>query len=146
MHSLRIDTDKGEVFALGNAEILNEAFSEVLNNACRELKEQDVTQPVITIRAWSTDGVVRITIRDNALPADGLLISNPFDEDASTYAKQGRGSGLGLAIVRETFRTHGGSCRLFENRGEDGARVAGVTFDASLPLFTPDASREGSDA
>jgi hypothetical protein len=69
-----------------------------------------------------------------------------FDEDASTYAQKGRGSGLGLAIVRETFRTHGGSCQLFENRLEDGHRDVGVTFDASLPLFAAGAPVEESDA
>ncbi len=143
VHGLRVDAENAPVFVLGNSEILNEAFSEVLNNACRELKAQAVLQPLITIRAWAEDSVVRITISDNAFPVDSHLISNPFDEDASTYARQGRGSGLGLTIVRETFRTHGGSCQLLENRGGDGARAAGVTFDASLPLFTSDASEEG---
>ncbi|OJH38244.1 ATP-binding protein [Cystobacter ferrugineus] len=146
VHGLRIDAENPSVFALGNADVLNEAFSEVLNNACRELKEQEIAQPTILIRVWADDGSAKITISDNALPVDRQLISNPFDEDASTYAKQGRGSGLGLAIVRETFRTHGGSCQLLENRDDNGARLAGVTFGASLPLFTLDVMWEEPDA
>jgi signal transduction histidine kinase len=146
VHGLRIDTESPPVFVLGNADILTEAFSEVLNNACRELKENEIAQPAITLRVWEEDGSAKVAIRDNAFPVDSQLISNPFDEDASTYAKQGRGSGLGLAIVRETFRAHGGSCQLLENRDENGARLAGVTFRASLPLFTLESSREEADA
>lgn len=146
VHGLRIDAENPSVYALGDALVLNEAFSEVLNNACRELKEREIGQPTIAIRVWAEGGSARITIRDNALPVDCQLISNPFDEDASTYARQGRGSGLGLAIVRETFRTHGGSWQLLENRDDKGGRLAGVTFGASLPLLTPDVVREEPDA
>jgi signal transduction histidine kinase len=135
VHGLRISAENPSVFTLGNVEILNEAFSEVLNNACRELKEHEIAQPTITIQVWAEDGNAKISISDNAFPVGQHLISNPFDEDASTYVKQGRGSGLGLAIVRETFRTHGGSCQLLENRDGQGSRVAGVTFQASLPVF-----------
>jgi signal transduction histidine kinase len=148
VHGLRLETSRCDqpVMVLGNAEVLGEAFTEVLNNACRELQEQEVQQPTIALRVWSADGFARAAIRDNALPIGKQLIANPFDEDASTYAQKGRGSGLGLAIVRETFRTHGGSCQLFENRLEDGARDVGVTFDASLPLFAAGAPVEESDA
>jgi signal transduction histidine kinase len=128
-----------------NLEILNEALVEVLNNACRELKERRVPEPVVVIKAWCTDSVAWLTIRDNALPNDQQLLSNPFDEDASTYSKHGRGSGLGLAIVRETFRTNGGSCALRANRGPDGSREAGVTFEASLPVYVSTKSREIDD-
>src|SRR5262249_46712300 len=117
-----------------------------LNNACRELKEQEVQQPTIGLKVWSADGVAQLEVRDNALPVGQPLLANPFDEDASTYTKQGRGSGLGLAIVRETFRTHGGSCQLFENRREDGTREAGVTFDGSLPILVPEKPIGGSNA
>lgn len=148
VHGLKLEADGCDepVIVSGNAESLCEAFTEVLNNACRELREQEAQQPTIALSIYSADGVARLAIRDNALPVRQQLIANPFDEDASTYAKEGRGSGLGLAIVRETFRRHGGSCRLFENRLEDGTREAGVTFDASLPLLTEEVLMEGSDA
>lgn len=146
VHGLRIDADNPPLLVLADANVLNEAVSEVLNNACRELKEQAITQPTIVVRVWAEDGSAKIAIRDNAFPVDSHLISNPFDEDASTYAKQGRGSGLGLAIVRETFRTHGGTCQLLENRDDNGTRQAGVTFRASLPLLTPESLKEEADA
>lgn len=146
VHGLRIDADNPSVFVLADANVLNEALTEVLNNACRELKERAIAEPAIAARVWAEDSSAKITIRDNGFPVECHLISNPFDEDASTYAKHGRGSGLGLTIVRETFRAHGGTCQLLENRDDGGRRTAGVTFLASLPLLTPEGSSEETDA
>lgn len=117
---------------LGNAESIRDAIDEVLHNACREMSEHNVCPPAMTIRAWSEGSLFHISIGDNGLPGDARLMDDPFEEDASTYARKGRGSGLGLAIVRETFAAHGGECSLTENFDETGERVSGVTFAASI--------------
>lgn len=118
----------------GNAESIQEAVEEVLHNACREMAEHHVRKSTLTIRSWLDDSHVHFSIADNGLPTGTSLMNDPFEEDASTYAKKGRGSGLGLAIVRETFAAHGGECSLTENYDDEGERVAGVTFTASLSI------------
>ncbi|MDM4018187.1 sensor histidine kinase [Roseiconus lacunae] len=120
----------------GNAESIREAIEEVLHNACREMAEHHVTKSTIVVRTWVDDSHVHFSISDNGLPAGATLMNDPFEEDASTYAKKGRGSGLGLAIVRETFAAHGGDCSLTENYDGDGERISGVTFSASMSITT----------
>lgn len=126
-------TDFEDIVVDGNPESIREAIDEVLSNACRELRERDAVDPRIVLRCWIEQEMAWLSISDNALPATVPLISDPFEEDSSSYAASGRGTGLGLAIVRETFRSHGGACRLNENLTEDG-RIPGVTFVASLSL------------
>lgn len=138
IHGLRVQCvgigDRLTVFA--DEEALAYAVSEVLNNSCRELRERGVSIPTITLHVRRDGENVALSIGDNALPSDSQLIFDPFKEGASSYSKSGRGSGLGLAIVHEVFRTHGGMCRLDENKDELGVRLAGVTFTATLPYYT----------
>lgn len=117
---------------VGNKESLREAIEEVLHNSCRELLEHHAAPPAIVLSAWKDGGRTYFSINDNGLPCDQSLLSDPFEEDASTYASRGRGSGLGLAIVRETFRAHDGECFLEENFDEEGERMPGVTFTACI--------------
>lgn len=116
-------------------EALAYALNEVLNNSCRELRERAVSAPTINLHVRRDGENVTLSIQDNALPTDCQLIFEPFKEGSSSYSRSGRGSGLGLAIVHEVFRTHGGMCRLDENRDESGVRLAGVTFTATLPYY-----------
>lgn len=111
------------------------AIEEVMNNACRELKEKYISDPEISINAYTKNKFIFLSIADNALPIDQNLISRPFDEDSSTYARKGRGSGLGLAIVKETFHSHEGDCSLTENIDSEGNRAPGIIFKAKLPKF-----------
>jgi signal transduction histidine kinase len=122
----------------GNEESIREALEEVLHNACREMAENRVAKPALTLRSWIDGSRAWFSIEDNGLPTGANLMRDPFEEDASTYARKGRGSGLGLAIVRETFAAHGGTCSLTENYDPDGQRVPGVTFTANLSVATHD--------
>ena len=133
---LRIEKYLGpELFVDINMEVITAALEEVLSNACREMKEHSVAQPAIKILIEKNKGSIKFRIIDNGLPVNSNLIENPFDEDASTYARSGRGSGLGLTIVRETFLRHAGNCKLYENQNNDGSRIPGVTFEATLPEY-----------
>lgn len=118
-----------------NSDVITAAIEEVLSNSCREMKEHSVKQPELKIYISKIDNYIQFRIIDNGLPTESALISNPFDEDASKYARSGRGSGLGLTIVRETFLRHGGNCDLYENKSKDGVRFDGVTFEATLPEY-----------
>lgn len=111
------------------------AIEEVIQNSDRELKERKIKNPSILINITRINNRALITIKDNALPPGIDLINSPFDEGASTYARFGRGSGFGLYIVIEAFTKQGGTCRLFENRDDNGVRLPGVTFEATLPIY-----------
>ncbi len=107
---------------------------EILNNSCRELKENNIENPAIEIYLDIDGTNASITIQDNALPVNQSLIERPFDEGSTKY-RGGKGSGLGLTVVRDTFKRHHGSCELVENREENGERKPGVTFKARIPLL-----------
>ena len=123
-----------------DGEIIYAALSEVVENACRELKNRRTENPVLSFDAEIAGGNVVLRIADNAFPEDCALPSDVFEEDASTYARTNQGTGLGLAIVRASFVQHGGRCRLDVNLSEDGTRSCGVTFTGELPYNKGDAS------
>jgi len=110
------------------------AIEEVIKNADRELKERKISNPSILIKINRIKDNAFIAICDNALPPEIELINRPFDEGTSSYSRSG-GSGFGLYIVIEAFTKHGGTCRLFENKDENGDRLPGVTFEATLPIY-----------
>ncbi|MBF0224723.1 MAG: HAMP domain-containing histidine kinase [Desulfobacterales bacterium] len=137
IHELKVDISLPDEPLMLNAdeEALSDAIDEVFNNACREIQEQKTKTPEIKVQAFKDKNNVVFAISDNALPTNDSLILQPFEEGSSSYARSGRGSGFGLVFVRETIRRHGGTCRLIENVDNDGNRIEGVSFKASLPLY-----------
>jgi signal transduction histidine kinase len=134
--NLRVDPYLAEKKVMCSVDYETISFSliEILNNSCRELKENNVESPVIEIYLDIDGTNASIAIQDNALPINQLLIERPFDEGSTKY-RGGKGSGLGLTVVRDTFKRHNGSCELLENREENGERKPGVTFRAKIPLL-----------
>lgn len=117
-----------------NEDTISGAIDEILNNSCREIKENNISSPQISVCLNIENHNAKITISDNALPVSEKLISHPFDEGSTSYGSSGRGSGLGLTIVQETFHKHGGKCTLKENFDNENNRTEGVTFEALIPL------------
>jgi signal transduction histidine kinase len=128
----------------GDARLLGEAFQEVFNNSIRELKTRKTQSPTIDVTISLMQDQVKVSIRDNGLPALVNLIDQPFEEESSTYSQQGQGSGLGLTVVREIILRHSGTCSLTPNCDTDGERVEGVTFACNLrlPQYHPDPSND----
>lgn len=126
---------------VADADRLEAALRQVIDNACRELDKRKPRAPRLALAASLSNGQIVISIADNALPADCELIENPFDEEVSAYRASGQGTGLGLASVRETIRRHGGHCTLEANRDEDAKRTEGVTFRAAIPASEQKAGR-----
>jgi signal transduction histidine kinase len=125
----------GECTVCGDPHLLKEALEEVFHNSVRELLHRATPDPLLAVEVWTEGDLGWFSIRDNGLPADERLIEKPFDEDASTYANQGKGTGLGLTIVKETFRSHSGKCFLEPNQDGSGNRIPGVIFKGCLPLW-----------
>jgi two-component system sensor histidine kinase MprB len=113
----------------GEAERINRAVSNLLDNACK----------------WSPPGeTVEVTVRDGVL---GVRDHGPgFEQDElpkiferfyrAERARKLPGSGLGLAIVRQAAEAHGGYARATNAPG-GGARLE-VSFGPALQL-SPDA-------
>lgn len=108
------------VSVIGNAERLNRAINNLLDNACRH------TEPgtEVHVRVDATG----VTVRDHG---DGIAeqdlpyIFDRFYRGENSRSRQG--SGLGLAIVRQVAEQHGGA--ISAANAEDG----GAVFTLSLP-------------
>ncbi len=98
----------GEARLLGDADSLDQALVNVLDNALRHSPEGGT----VTVTATQAQGSVRLSIADEGpgVPADALprLGTRFFRADPARASISG-GSGLGLAITERIVRLHGGS-------------------------------------
>ncbi|MBN1977118.1 MAG: GAF domain-containing protein [Anaerolineae bacterium] len=86
---------------------------------------------VITVRAWPTDGEVRVSVSDTGvgiLPEDRERIFRRFEQGTMENGRRPDGAGLGLALSKEFVEMHGGRIWVESEVGK------GSTFTFSLPL------------
>src|SRR5215831_882069 len=114
-------------FVWGNAQRLNQVFSNLLSNAFK------FTPPYgeITLSAKSVGGRVMVQVSDTGIGIKPEFLPHVFERfrqaDSSTTRRHG-GLGLGLAIVRYLVEVHGGLISA-ESKGEG----TGATFTVTLP-------------
>jgi signal transduction histidine kinase/HAMP domain-containing protein len=85
----------------------------------------------ITVRAWPTDGEVRVSVSDTGmgiLPEDRERIFWRFEQGTLENGRRPDGAGLGLALSREFVEMHGGKIWVESEVGK------GSTFTFSLPV------------
>ena len=85
----------------------------------------------ITVRAWSTDGEVRVSVSDTGVgipPEDRERIFRRFEQGTMENGRRPDGAGLGLALSKEFVEMHGGRIWVESEVGK------GSTFTFSLPL------------
>ena len=85
----------------------------------------------ITVRAWATDGEVRVSVSDTGvgiLPEDQERIFRRFEQGTMENGRRPEGAGLGLALSKEFVEMHGGRIWVESEVGK------GSTFTFSLPL------------
>lgn len=128
-----LSVSEGDCRVHADRDLVYVAIDLVIDNAVRELHEQQTTSPRIEVTLANIDGGVELRITDNALPVNRSLRHDVLQEGVSTYFRAGKGSGYGLAIVRRTFERHGSKVSLDENCDKSGIRLPGVTFRAILP-------------
>ena len=99
----------------GNAELLTECFSALLDNAVKHASP-GVT-PKVGVRAESEDGWVRILVEDNGpgIPKDFQEKLFGIFQKASTAH---HGTGIGLAVVRVAVERMGGHVGVISEAGE----------------------------
>lgn len=114
--------DEGGLVVHADAEMLNQALSNLVRNALEAVSRS--AEAVVTLDAWSEEGQVVLEVRDTGpgiAESDVDRIFNPFFTTRST------GTGLGLAIVHRIVDAHGGSIAV--HNGPSG----GAVFRVFLP-------------
>jgi two-component system, NtrC family, nitrogen regulation sensor histidine kinase NtrY len=100
---------------LGDREELARAITNLLRNAVQAI----TSTGVISVRANTTDKVVRIVIEDDGIGIPPELLQRIFEPNFSTKTE---GMGLGLAIVKKIIADTGGSIHIESEPGH-GTRV-----------------------
>lgn len=111
-----------QLLAMGNAEKLNRAFSNILDNAIK----YNVDGGWIDVIGHQSDADLTITITNTGPGVAEAEIHKVFDQfyrlEESRSLRYG-GSGLGLAIVKKIVELHGGKVK-FESKQGDWTRVS----------------------
>jgi signal transduction histidine kinase len=103
--------------------LLNEAFMNLLTNACQAIKEKG--QVFIDTRREGDDVVISIRDTGSGIPAEHL--DKIFDPGFTTKGV-GVGVGLGLAVAYSVIKEHQGSIQVSSQLGQ------GSTFTIRLPI------------
>ena len=108
---------------LGDAGLLRQAITNLLQNAKDSLREHNVATPQIYVSLAYSDGEISITIRDNGPGFPDMNLDDLLEPYVTTRDK---GTGLGLAIVSKIVQDHNGTLAL-KNDNQGGAVVV-LTF------------------
>ncbi len=124
---IRFEAD--EVTIQGNAELLNQVWINLLDNAIKFSPERGA----ITMDLKRANGKVAVTVSDEGpgIPADVKThVFERFYQGDSSHAT--KGNGLGLAIAKRIVLLHGGDIRCEDAKGGGTAFV--VELPASLSV------------
>jgi signal transduction histidine kinase len=127
--AIRIAESADDAKILGDAEELQTAFMNLLDNAVKY--SPDEIKISVRIKASPIRNKVDVFIRDSGIgipAADVKRIFKRFYRVPQGNAKKVKGTGLGLFIVRSIIKKHGGTIRA-DSKGEG----RGATFIVQLP-------------
>lgn len=105
---------------LGN---LNQVFMNILLNAVQAIEKEGT----ITIRTWSDDKHIFISISDTGSGIPGEIMNRIFDPFFTTK-DVGKGTGLGLSIAYDIIKKHGGEISVKSEIGK------GTIFTIKIPV------------
>jgi len=110
--------DKADLI-IGDAGLLRQALTNIIQNALDSLAEHKVATPLVKIDLTVRDGVLVLGVTDNGpgFPnIDRASLLEPY------VTKRDKGTGLGLAIVSKIIQDHAGELDLLDAE-QGGARV-----------------------
>lgn len=110
---------------------LNQVFLNLLVNAAHAIQAKGKEEGLITVRTWSDENNVFISVKDtgSGIPED---IRQRIFEPFFTTKEVGKGTGLGLSISYDIIMKHGGGITVESELGQ------GTTFIIRLPVNGPE--------
>ena len=126
-YGVRYDgSDKSENFVVGDAALILQAVSNLVENAKRHSGTEDIALSLTWLDGWA-----HVIVEDHGVgipPEHAARIFERFHRVDPARAAETGGAGLGLAIVRRIARLHGGEVAL------TSAKPRGCRFDFSIPM------------
>lgn len=113
---------------MGDASQLKQALINLLDNALRHTPSEGT----ITVRVWSQDRSIRLSVEDTGPGIDSQHLPHLFGRFyriEQARDRQSGGTGLGLAIVKEIIEAHGGTIHAQSQVGK------GTIFTITLPIW-----------
>ncbi len=129
---LGFETDESRLPVRGNATMLREMLSNLIDNALRYT--QSGGSVTVRVRADSERGLAILEVEDNGPGIPPAERGQVFERFYRILGSDVEGSGLGLAIVREIAQRHGAEVDIFNNPRATDPRFPGCLFRISLPL------------
>jgi two-component system phosphate regulon sensor histidine kinase PhoR len=108
--ALVMDVQPGLPAVMGDADRLRQLFSNLVDNALKQVREVDGSGQV-TLRAEIEERDIVCSVTDNGpgIPAKDLeRIFERFYQVDKSRVRRGGGAGLGLSIARQIAQGHGG--------------------------------------
>ncbi len=133
---LAVDIDGSLPQVFGDKIQLQQVLLNLVRNAIEAMRDTQIDQRRLNIKARPTDGMIEVAVRDTGcgIPADKLdRIEDLF---GTFYTTKSEGMGIGLGISRSIVESHGGHLRAKPNPDR------GATFTFTLPI---PAEEEGTD-
>ena len=126
-YGVRYDgSDKSENLVVGDAALILQAVSNLVENAKRHSGTEDIALSLTWLDGWA-----HVIVEDHGVgipPEHAARIFERFHRVDPARAAETGGAGLGLAIVRRIARLHGGEVAL------TSAKPRGCRFDFSIPM------------
>lgn len=126
-YGVRYDgSDKSENLVVGDAALILQAVSNLVENAKRHSGTEDIALSLTWLDGWA-----HVIVEDHGVgipPEHASRIFERFHRVDPARAAETGGAGLGLAIVRRIARLHGGEVAL------TSAKPRGCRFDFSIPM------------
>lgn len=104
----------GRARVLADGELLQQAWTNLINNALEALGAAPAVPPRLTLRSWTEPGAVCLALEDNGpgVPVERIpRLFEPF------YTTKTQGSGLGLTIANTLVEANDGSLEYAPGRG-----------------------------
>jgi signal transduction histidine kinase len=110
---------------MGDAEVLRQAFRNVVRNAIQALPSRDGR---IVLRTGRAGTRIFVSVTDSGPGMAPETLAKAFD---LFYTTRKDGTGVGLPLVRQAVEMHGGEVEVRSSRGE------GTVVTMWLPARTP---------